>query len=485
MPVVSKGVWPGGAHEHGMSKQETGGKTQPRPPKRSAARPLRIQRMPQNVSNRITTVPEEVTGQPRRVVAGALSLRHTFASLKHRNFRLFFIGQLVSLAGTWMQNTAQSWLVYQLTGSKLLLGIVAAIGSAPMLFFSILGGSVADRHPKRTVILFTQTGMMVLAFTFAALVWSGQVRPWHIMVLAALGGVAMAFDMPARQAFMVEMTSREDLMNAVSLNSSIVNGARVIGPAIAGLVMAQTNIAFCFLLNGLSFVAVIAGLLMMRLPAFTPPAKPVSTWQHALDGFAYVAKHRRVRILLILFGIVGVFGWSYSVLMPAFAADILNAGEREYGILLSANGLGALCGALTVATFGQRIHRRLLIFGGLGLFSLMLLALAFTHSYYLALVCLAVGGWGMLLYFSTTNTLIQTSVADEMRGRVMGIWALVFGGMMPLGGLEAGILSHWLGVSRAIAVGAIVCGGAALATWWFVRRTPGNDQSVAATEGEG
>src|SRR6267154_4450473 len=191
-----------------------------------------------NASNRIATVPEEVTGQPRRVVAGGLSLRHTFASLKHRNFRLFFIGQLVSLAGTWMQNTAQSWLIYQLTGSKLLLGIVAAVGSAPMLLFSMWGGSVADRQPKRAILLWTQLAMMVLAFTLAVLIWAGQIRPWHILVLAGLGGVAMAFDMPARQAFMVEMTSREDLMNAVSLNSSIVNGARVVGPSVAGFLMA-------------------------------------------------------------------------------------------------------------------------------------------------------------------------------------------------------------------------------------------------------
>src|SRR6267154_923067 len=239
-----------------------------------------------NASNRIATVPEEVTGQPRRVVTGGLSLRHTFASLKHRNFRLFFIGQLISLAGTWMQNTAQSWLVYQLTGSKLLLGIVAAVGSAPMLFFSILGGSVADRHPKRVVILYTQAGMMVLAFTFAALVWSGQIRPWHIMVLAACGGAAMAFDMPARQAFIMEMTSREDLMNAVSLNSSIVNGARVVGPSLAGLLMAHVGIAMCFFLNGLSFIAVIAGLLRMRLPEFTPQPHSGSAVAHALEGFS-------------------------------------------------------------------------------------------------------------------------------------------------------------------------------------------------------
>src|SRR5258708_1461283 len=181
----------------------------------------------------VANVPEEVTGQPGRVVFGRGLLRNTFASLRHRNFRLFFAGQLVSLTGTWMQNTAQGWLVYQVTGSKLMLGVVAAVGSTPMMLFSIWGGSVADRHPKRRILLCTQLSMMILAFLFAGLVWSGQIRPWHILVLAALGGLAMAFDMPARQAFMVEMTSREDLINAISLNSSIVNGARVIGPSVA------------------------------------------------------------------------------------------------------------------------------------------------------------------------------------------------------------------------------------------------------------
>ena len=428
--------------------------------------------MVERESNRIAPAPEKITGQPRRVEAGGLPWRQTFAALKHRNFRLFFFGQLISLTGTWMQNTAQSWLVYQLTGSKLLLGVVAAVGSAPLLLFSTWGGSLADRHPKRTILLFTQSGMMVLAFIFAALVWSGRVQAWHILVLAALGGLAMGFDMPARQAFVVEMTSREDLMNAVSLNSSIVNGARVVGPAVAGFTMAAVGMAACFLLNGVSFIAVIAGLWLMRLPEFVPPQKPDSTWQHALEGFSYVAKHRRVRTLLLLFTVVGVFGWSYSVLMPAFAKDVLGVGDRQYGVLLSANGLGALCGALGVATFGHRVHRRLLIFGGLGVFSAMLFLLAITRSYGLALVWLAVAGWGMLLYFSTTSTLIQTSVADQMRGRVMGIWALIFGGMMPVGGLEAGILSHWLGVPWTVAIGAVVCGAAALFTWLYVRRQP-------------
>ena len=418
----------------------------------------------------IASVPQEVTGQPRRVVVGGVSWRDTFAALRHRNFRLFFIGQLVSLTGSWMQNTAQGWLVYQLTGSKVLLGTVAAVGSLPMLLLSVWGGSVADRHAKRTVIFFTQTGMMLLAFAFAALVSSGHIRPWQILVLAALGGVAMAFDMPARQAFMVEMTSREDLMNAVSLNSAIVNGARVVGPAVAGFLMARVGMTMCFLLNGLSFIAVIAGLLMMRLPQFVPPVQPASTGRHMLEGFAYVARHPRLRRLLLLFGVVGIFGWSYSVLLPAYATDLLHVGEGGYSALLSANGLGALLGALTVATYGNRLRPRLMIFGGLWVFSAMLVLLAFVRWYPLVLLCLVVGGWGMLLYFATTNTLIQTSVSDAMRGRVIGIWALVFGGMTPLGGLESGWLSHAVGVPWTVATGAIICAAAGLLMWWQGQR---------------
>ena len=276
--------------------------------------------------------------------------------------------------------------------------------------------------------------------------------------------------MPARQAFMVEMTSREDLMNAVSLNSSIVNGARVIGPAVAGFLMAQVGMTWCFLQNGLSFIAVMAGLLLMRLPAFVPPAKPQSTSRHVLEGFAYVAGHRRLLTLLLLFGVVGIFGWSYSVLLPAYAMDILHLGEGGYSALLSANGFGALLGALTMATYGNRVRPGILILGGLWVFSAMLLLLAVVRWFPLVLACMAVGGWGMLLYFSTTNTLIQTGVSDEMRGRVMGIWALVFGGMMPVGGIESGLLSQAVGVPWTIAVGALVCAGAGLVTWWVVRR---------------
>lgn len=424
---------------------------------------------PSRSPSEIANVPQEVSGQYRRVVVGGVTWRDTFAALKHRNFRLFFMGQLVSLIGSWMQSTAQGWLVYQLTGSKVMLGSVAAAGALPMLIFSVWGGSLADRYSKRTVMLFTQSVMMLLAFAFAALMWSGHIQPWHILLLAASGGMAMAFDVPARQAFTVEMTSREDLMNAVSLNSSIFNGARIVGPAVAGFLMAHVGMIWCFLLNGLSFIAVIIGLLMMRLPRFVPPAEMGSTGRHMIDGFVYVAGHRPARVMLLLVGVVGIFGWSYSVLLPAYATDILHVGERGYGALLSANGFGALLGALTVATYGNRVEPRLMILGGLWMFSVMLLLLAVVQWFPLALVCLAVGGWGMLLFFSRANTLIQTSVTDEMRGRVMGIWALVFGGMMLVGGIESGLLSQAVGVPWTIVVGALVCGGASLAAWRTMR----------------
>jgi predicted MFS family arabinose efflux permease len=225
----------------------------------------------------------------------------------------------------------------------------------------------------------------------------------------------------------------------------------------------------CFFLNGLSFIAVMAGLLMMRLPKFVPPARPASAGRHMLEGFTYVAGHRRVRTLLLLFSVVGIFGWSYAVLLPAYATDVLHVNEGGYGALLSANGLGALLGALTVATFGSRVRPRVLVLGGLWVFSAMLLLLAVVRWYPLVLACLLVGGWGMLCYFSTTNTLIQTSVPDRMRGRVMGIWALVFGGMLPIGGIESGLVSQAVGVPWTIAAGALICAAAGWVTWWQVR----------------
>lgn len=423
----------------------------------------------------ISQVPEEITGQTHRVAPGGVHWRDTFSALRHRNFRLFFVGQLVSLMGTWMENTALSWLVYQLTGSKVLLGLVAAAGTAPMLIFSTVGGSIADRISKRKIVLVTQFAMMILAFILAGLTWSHAVRPWNLILLSLLGGVAMAFDMPARQSFLIEITSREDLMNAISLNSAIVNGARVVGPAVAGLLMARTGAAACFFINGLSFVAVIIALLRMTVPARPHAAPTGSAVQHILEGFRYVWGHRRLKTIFTLFAIVGIFGWSYSVLMPAFATDALHLDENHYGLLLGANGLGALIGALTVAAYGGRFKPRVLAFSGLWVFSIMLGIFSSSRSFPTAALCLVVSGWGMMLFFSTVNTLLQTIVTDAMRGRVMGIWALVFGGMMPLGSLEAGTLSQHIGVAATIATGGAICGISGLLTWIYIHRHPVGD----------
>ncbi len=413
-------------------------------------------------------IPEDITGRARRLAVGGVSWRTTFRALRHRNYRLFFYGQLISLIGTWMQTTALSWYVYQITDSKLLLGLVSAVGSAPMMFFSIWGGSLADRYPKRTILIATQIAQMLCAFILAAGVWLHFAGAEFILIVTGLNGIALGFDMPARQAFTVEMTSREDLLNAISLNSSVFHGARVVGPAVAGFLVAFIDVALCLFVNAVSFIAVIIGLMMMRLPAIEPNVERPEA--RAWEGVIYAVKHPRLRMIMILFFVVGVFGWSYSVLMPAFARDILHLSANGYGALLAASGVGALVGSLLVATWGDLIPARKLALGGIFLFAIALFAFAFCRNFYLSLVPLFAAGLGMLLFFSTSNTTVQTIVPDEMRGRVMGLWSLLFGAMIPLGSLQAGALAHWIGTSLTLASGGIVCAAAAIITRIVIAR---------------
>jgi predicted MFS family arabinose efflux permease len=311
---------------------------------------------------------------------------------------------------------------------------------------------------------------MVLSLLLAFFVWGGYVQPWQIITVAALGGVVMSFEMPARQAFVIEITSRADLTNAISLNSSMVNGARIIGPSLAGVLMGRFGVASCYLIDGLSFLAVIAALVAMRLPMHVPRTYHGSTLDHVLGGFVYAWNQPRVRTILTLFAVVGIFGWSYTVLMPAFARDVLGLSERGYGALLAASGVGALCGALSLTLARERFTPRKLALGGIWIFSVMIILFAINRSFYLALPLLAGAGFGMMLFLSTSNSALQTGVPDEMRGRVMGIWALIFGGMMPFGSLEAGILAHGLGVSVTMIIGAGICALAAIVTLLIVRR---------------
>jgi MFS family permease len=417
-----------------------------------------------------THLPKDSTRESRRIATSAAGWRKMFAAFRHRNYRLFFIGQLVSLIGNWINSTAEGWLVYQLTGSTALLGVVAAASTGPMLVLSTWGGWIADHHPKRTVLVIAQVVSMVLSLLLAFLVWSGHVQPWQIIAVAALGGVVMAFDMPARQAFVIEITSREDLKNAISLNSSMVNGARIIGPSLAGVFMARFGIASCYLIDGLSFIAVIVGLLAMRLPKHVRKTHTGSGLDHALGGFVYAWNNPRVLTILTLFAVVGIFGWSYTVLMPAFARDVLGLGETGYGALLAASGAGAMCGALSITAVSDKIAPRKLALGGVWIFSIMLTLFAVNRNFHVALPLLAGAGFGMMLFLSTSNSALQTSVPDEMRGRVMGVWALIFGGMMPFGSLEAGVLARVVGVPVTMVIGAAICAIATAVTLAVIHR---------------
>jgi MFS family permease len=386
----------------------------------------------------------------------------TLRALRHRNFQLFFSGQLISLIGTWMQNIAQSWLVYRLTGSSLLLGAVGFAGQIPVFLIAPLGGTTADRHNRHRVVIGTQVASMLLAFALAALTLSGKVHVWHIFVLAALLGVVNSFDIPGRQAFLVDMVGKEDLMNAIALNSSMFNGARIVGPAIAGILVAGIGEGWCFFANAVSYIAVIAGLLMMRVEAPRKLASGGSQLRHILEGFQFVRRTAPIRTLLLLLGLVSLVAMPYTVLMPVFADRILHGGARGLGILMGATGVGALLGALTLASrsglsgLGRWIA---LSCGGFGIF---LILFSFSRHFWLSTFLLVPVGFCMMLEMSSSNTLIQAMVPDELRGRVMAVYSMMFMGMAPFGALFAGALADRIGAAITVALGAIACVGGAI-----------------------
>jgi MFS family permease len=382
-----------------------------------------------------------------------VAMPRAFGALRHRNYRLFWYGQLVSLVGTWMQSVAQQWLVYSLTGSATKLGIVAAANSLPVLFLSPWAGVLLDRLPKRRVLIATQIAAMALAFVLAALVWTGAVQFWHVVVLAALLGSVNAVDMPARQAFTPEMIDKEDLPNAIALNSSVFNGARVIGPSIAGMLVAAMGEAAAFTLNGASYLAVIAGLLMMRLPAFVPNGEHRTPLLDLIEGVRYVLRDPLKRVLILALLVHTIFGTLHITLMPVFARDIfvvdtiafLRNGETRLGLLMASFGVGAFISAITLAMGGARTKPGSRIMTGLVVYPLAFITFSFTTSFWLALPLLALGGWAIITLLATCNTLMQTTTPDELRGRVMSLYSMVLVGFLPFGHLLAGVLSDYLG----------------------------------------
>jgi len=394
--------------------------------------------------------------RPRQASTGPrLSL--VLRAFKHRNYRLFFGGQFISLTGTWMQSLAQSWLVYRLTGSAVLLGFVAFSGQFPVFLFATLGGAFADRHNRHRILVATQTASMLLAFVLAALTLTHHVQVWHVFVLASLLGVVNAFDIPTRQAFVTEMVGREDLINAIALNSSMFNGARIVGPALAGILVATVGEGWCFFANAISYIAVIAGLLLMEIKARERLHLPGSTLASIIEGFGYVGRTGPVRSLLSLIGLISLLGMPYVVLMPIFADQILHGGARGLGLLMGASGVGALIGALSLAArSGARGLGRLVAFAAAG-FGISLILFSFSRSFWLSAALLLPVGFFMIVEMASTNTLIQTLVPDNLRGRAMAVYGMMFMGMAPLGALLAGVIAHRLGAPITVALGGAVC----------------------------
>lgn len=394
-------------------------------------------------------------------------------SLRHRDFRRFWFGLIISVVGTWMQMVAQGWLVLKLTDSPLYLGLVGACGSLPMLVFALPAGVAADRFTKQRLLIITQSLAMVQAFVLAGLVHFGVVRIWHVMALAACLGTVNAFDMPTRHAMVLDLAAREDVLNAVALNSSAFNSGRIVGPAVAGLLVARAGMAGCFFINGLTFFATIIALLTIRP---RPPRAVLDgdLVRHIKDGLAWVRDNRHATWLLALTAVSSIFAMPYTTLMPIFARDVLGVGPQGFGFLMSASGLGALTSALALTAFGSKWRLGLLTSIGSFSFPLALLLVSMAPVYALAAACIYFTGVGMMLFNAVSNTILQKTPPDALRGRVMSLRTFFFAGLGPVGNLQIGVTGEWLGARGAIALGAAACLAMAALAWWRapeVRRT--------------
>ncbi|MEW6660023.1 MAG: MFS transporter [Thermodesulfobacteriota bacterium] len=385
----------------------------------------------------------------------------TFAALRHRNFRLFYAGQMISLTGSWMQALAFSWLVLVLTDSSFYLGLVGALQTLPVLLFSFLGGVVADHTHKLRLLFITQAALMILALILGVLVKLELVSIWDLCLIVFLSGTVMAFDIPVRQAFIVELVGKPDLPNAIALNSTLFNATRVVGPAVAGVLIAVVGMANCFFLNAASFLAVLLALFLIRLPSapplvWTPFRK---AWGELVD---HLLERQELKLVLLIMSAVAILAMPYFVLLPILARDVLGAGPQGFGVISASSGLGAFLGGLTLARRLQRRPPMPSFLGGLGLFLCGLLGLGLCHHYYLALAFICLAGFGMVTLLSTGNSLLQLNVPDELRGRIMSLFGLIVMGLAPVGSILYGIAALYLGPGLTIAGGsllaALVCG---------------------------
>ncbi len=377
-------------------------------------------------------------------------------ALRHANFRLFSLGQLISLSGTWMQQVAVAWLVLQLTDSAFAVGLVTTIGGLPMAIFTLPGGVLADRVEKRRFLLLLQTVILVVAGALAALTLLGLVNLWLIMILVALYGTAVAFEVPTRQAFVIDMVGKDDLMNAIAINSTVFNATRVLGPAVAGALIAGAGAGAAFAVNAVSFVAVIWALWAMRLAAQPAAPAEVNAREAFRAGMSFVLQRPGPRRLIILTGIVSIFGASYVVMLPVLARDVLEVGPEGYGILVAAVGVGSLAGALILAAVGSRLPRERLVFLGAGSLGLLLLVVGWVKWFPLATILLALSGCAFIFTVVNINTVLQIQAPDSLRGRVMGFYAFMALGLSPLGAFQIGVVSDQFSVAWGMALGGAV-----------------------------
>jgi MFS family permease len=391
--------------------------------------------------------------------------------MRHRNFRLFFFGQLVSLTGSWMQTTAQQWLAYRLTGSQLSLGVITFASFVPVLVLSLFMGVIVDRFPRRRLLLLTQSWFMLLAFLLAWLAYTGQVTYTHLVVLSLLLGVGNALDMPARQAFFSDLVGRDELLNAIALNSSVFNGTRIVGPALGGLAVAAWGEASAFLLNGVSYLAVLLGLLGIRL-ALATTNHPPRGWAGLSEGLRYLRADRKLLGLVSMVALFSVVGYPYNVLLPALAKDTYGLGAEGFGALMAAMGVGALLAGISLAVRGEGRGKGRLLLANRWLFSVGVGGLALAPSLPVAVIALAVSGYAVITQLAITNTLIQLTAPDHLRGRIVSGYTWALGGFWPLGALLMGSLGDRLGAVTATGLAAAGSAVLALLGWmWFPEAT--------------
>jgi MFS family permease len=392
-----------------------------------------------------------------------------FAALHHRNFRIFWMGQTVSLIGTWMQSLAQGWLVLQLTDSAFWVGLVGFAGSLPILLFTLPAGVYVDRADKQRLVMRCQALLALQATLLTVLTATGWVRPWHVALLATAAGLINSIEIPARQSFIIELVGRDDLTNAIALNSSSFNATRILGPAIAGLLVAHVGLAVCFALNAFSYAAVLASLARLRLVTVTHPPAESRALERFREGMRFVRGDRRVRALVLCTAFLSLFGFPVVVLLPVFARDVLRVGADGLGVMSACLGIGAVSAALGLAALAPRVRRGRLVSLAAPSFGLAIIAFAAMRWLPGALACLGFVGFAMVLNNAATNTLLQSLVPDALRGRVMSLWTTVFVGFAPLGALAMGWLAGRTGAPAAAALGG---GLAALATGWTLLRAP-------------